>query len=118
MDIVEATSKRGPDNCLHIQDKDKEAKKAVTTKNDKRGENSKQDDEQSPVNRESNPKQSYLDSLLSGNPKNRHTTVTPITRDIQIRMNVIYHVKSAKSDQPSVYIKEACSDIIAQAIEN
>eukprot|EP00957_Ditylum_brightwellii_P152275 11593422-Ditylum_brightwellii.AAC.1 len=33
-------------------------------------------------------------------------------------MNVIYHVKKANSDQSSVYIKEACSGIIAKAIEN
>eukprot|EP00957_Ditylum_brightwellii_P197811 15069153-Ditylum_brightwellii.AAC.1 len=52
MEIVEATSNEGPDYHLHIQDKDNEAKKAVITKEDKRGGNSKQDNEQSPANRE------------------------------------------------------------------
>eukprot|EP00957_Ditylum_brightwellii_P128021 9763954-Ditylum_brightwellii.AAC.1 len=33
-------------------------------------------------------------------------------------MNAIYCIKSARSDHSSVCIKEACSDIITQAIEN
>eukprot|EP00957_Ditylum_brightwellii_P184937 14084920-Ditylum_brightwellii.AAC.1 len=69
MEIVEASSKRGPDKHPHTQDKNKGAKKNVTTKEDKKEENSKQDNKQSPSNRESNTKQPYLDSILSGNPK-------------------------------------------------
>eukprot|EP00957_Ditylum_brightwellii_P189312 14409309-Ditylum_brightwellii.AAC.2 len=51
--------------------------------------------------------------------KKKHTiTVGTITRDKHIRLNLIYHTGINRSNQSQDYIKEACSDIAAAAMEN
>eukprot|EP00957_Ditylum_brightwellii_P211961 15366810-Ditylum_brightwellii.AAC.2 len=62
--------------------------------------------------------QTYLDSLLAASSRKPKITVKSVTRDNQIRLNVIYHILIPRSDQSSDYIREACSDTIGQALEN
>eukprot|EP00957_Ditylum_brightwellii_P065576 4973826-Ditylum_brightwellii.AAC.1 len=87
MEIVKATSKRGPDDHPHIRGKGKEAKKAVITKEGKR---------EKTQSKTMNKAQSTKKAILSnptltpsylGIPKNKRTAVKSITTDLQIRMN-------------------------------
>eukprot|EP00957_Ditylum_brightwellii_P097060 7391390-Ditylum_brightwellii.AAC.1 len=50
--------------------------------------------------------------------KKSRITVGSITWDNQVGMNLIYHIAIPQSDDLQDYIKEACSDIVATAIEN